>query len=242
MWRCLALLGLVIVLILAFAAWRQPARPQPHPELGLFTSLPVMWAEEDGLAAHLTEGQQPTWLRAMLERRYLLRPRDILLDLRGLRFLLLAQPRPLDPAENVALDHWVRGGGRLLLFADPMLTAPSRFPIGDRRRPQDVVLLSPILTHWGLDLAFDEGQPQGLREIPGSGLRVDLAGRLSLRNGAVGADCRIERAGLVAQCRIGRGRALVVADAALLDGRESSAWREVALQTLLDEAFGPVGQ
>lgn len=197
-----------------------------------------MWAETDGLAAHLAQGQESTWVRTALERRYAVRPLDTLLDLRGIRFLMLAQPRPLDPAENVALDRWVREGGELLLIADPMLTAPSRFPVGDNRRPQDVVLLSPILTHWGLDLTFDENQPAGLREIAGSGLQVDLAGRLRLHGDGKASHCRIVRAGLAAQCGIGRGRALVVADAALLDVGESARWREIALESLLDEAFG----
>ena len=50
----------------------------------------------------------------------------------------------------------MRGGGRVLLFADPMLTRHSAFALGDRRRPQDVVLLSPILARWRLELQFDE--------------------------------------------------------------------------------------
>ena len=65
---------------------------------------------------------------------------------------MMIQPRPLSPQENVALDNWVAAGGRLLLFADPALTEDSAFAIGDRRRPQDVVLLSPILARWGLEL------------------------------------------------------------------------------------------
>lgn len=227
------------VAVLALALSRQPARSQARPTLGVFTSLPVMWREADGLSAHLSANQQPTWVRAELEQRFAPRPLDTLLDLDGLRFLLLAQPRPLDPAENVALDRWVRAGGHLLLFADPMLTAPSRFPIGDRRRPQDVVLLSPILTHWGLDLSFDEDQPAGLREIAGSGLQVDLAGRFAPRPGG---RCLIVREGLVAACNIGRGRVLAVADAALLDGSDSSPWRAAALAGLIDEAFGRAGR
>ena len=40
------------------------------------------------------------------------------------------------PAEDlVALDDWVRGGGRVLLLADPMLEWPSKRPLGDPLRP-----------------------------------------------------------------------------------------------------------
>lgn len=234
--RWLTLLLVVMLAILAASLLRSAAKPEARRALGLFTTLPVMWEEADGIAAQLGPERKPPWVRVALERRFALKPLDTLLDLGDLRLLLLAQPRPLDPAENVALDGWVRQGGRLLLFADPMLTAPSRFPLGDRRRPQDVVLLSPILAHWGLDLTFDEDQPPGLREVAGSGLRADLPGRLARRPDG---RCRIEHQGLVAACTLGRGRVLVVADAALLDASDSSPWRAVALESLLDEAFGP---
>ena len=52
-------------------------------------------------------------------------------------------------AENlVALDQWVRGGGRVLLLADPMLEWPSERPLGDPLRPppmfMDTGLLAPL--------------------------------------------------------------------------------------------------
>ncbi|HZF45169.1 MAG TPA: hypothetical protein VEZ26_02460, partial [Sphingomonadaceae bacterium] len=59
------------------------------------------------------------------------------------------------------------------------------------------------------------------------------------------AACRLLAEGLAADCRIGAGRALIVADAALLDraaqgdadGRASRTIREAALSRLLDVAF-----
>lgn len=148
----------------------------------------------------------------------------------------MAQPRPLAPQENVALDRWVRGGGHLLLFADPMSTWESRFGLGDRRRPLDTVLLSPILAHWGLALRFDPGQSGELRENTGTGLPVRLAGALVALPGAAPA-CRIEAAGLVAACRIGKGRALIVADCAGLEPTDAPAARAKALQALMRRAF-----
>ncbi len=222
--------------------------PGARPELGLFTSLPLLWSEADDLTAQLAAERTPSPIRAALEARYRLRPLDTLRDARldRLRLLMMAQPRPLDPAENVALDRWVRRGGRLLLFADPMLTAPSRFALGDPRRPQDVVLLSPILAHWGLVLRFDETQPAGLREIAGSGFASNLAGRFALAPIVAGASagggelpqCRIVRAGLGAACRIGRGRVLAIADAALLEAGDSPPGSAAALQAMAAQAFG----
>ena len=49
--------------------------------------------------------------------------------------LLAIQPRALPAEELVALDNWVRDGGRIVLLADPMLEWPSERPLGDRLRP-----------------------------------------------------------------------------------------------------------
>jgi hypothetical protein len=178
----------------------------------------------------------PPWPRTALEGRFRLIPLNTLLKLDRLDDLLIAQPRPLAPQENVALDRWVRRGGHLLLFADPMLTAPSRFAMGDPRRPQDIVLLSPILAHWGLSLRYDEAQPLGTREIAGSALPINLAGHWAKRPGGE-AECRIEQAGLVASCRIGSGRALLVADAALFEAVPAPAARAGLLRTVVTRAF-----
>src|SRR5688500_18207995 len=133
------------------------------PELGLMGTIPIYWGEAGDFGEVLAGSGNAHWARARLETDYQLSPLDTLDEdsLAGIDLLLLAQPRALSPAENVALDAWVRGGGRLLLFADPMLTGESRFAIGDRRRPQDVILLSPILDHWGLAVAFDDDRPAG---------------------------------------------------------------------------------
>ncbi|MEI6642360.1 MAG: hypothetical protein WCL10_10000 [Novosphingobium sp.] len=153
----------------------------------------------------------------------------------GLADLIVAQPRPLEPAENVALDAWVRRGGHLLLFADPLLTEESRFALGDPRRPADTVLLEPILAHWGLVLRLDPG---AARENAGGGLPVSLPGTLTARPGAA-PECRIDRAGLLAECCIGAGKALILADAALLEPVEgtAAAVRARALRVLMRRAF-----
>ena len=71
---------------------------------------------------------------------------------------LLIQPRALPPQALVALDGYVRGGGRLLLFADPQLEWPSRHGLGDPRGPVRSTLISPLLAHWGLELIDPETQ------------------------------------------------------------------------------------
>ena len=122
-----------------------------------------------------------------------------------------------------------------LLFADPLLTAHSAFAVGDPRRPQDVVLLSPILTRWGLELTFAEDQPEGLRVVPGPGPAIPVNLRGGWRASAEG--CQVEAEGLVATCRIGRGHVVAVADAEVLTDADPDAIRGPALAALLRRAF-----
>lgn len=170
----------------------------------------------------------------MLEEGRRIVPLDTLLAPGPFADLLIAQPRPLEPAENVALDGWVRGGGHLLLFADPVLTAESRFALGDPRGPAGTVLLGPIMAHWGLELR-DTGETG---ESAGSPFPVQSPGELVALPGA-SQSCRIEEAGLIADCRIGKGSALIVADAALLDPADGpdAATRAQALRVLMQRAF-----
>lgn len=235
-------LALALALAAASTGCRAAPDPAPRsaaPRLGLMTTLPLYWAEADGVGELLRAPEAPSWVRGALETRFVLDPLDTLEDtaLAGLDRLMLAQPRALTPGENVALDAWVRRGGRLVLLADPMLTRHSRFAIGDRRRPQDVVLLSPILTHWGLALAFDPEQPETERmvDVAGMSLPVAVAGTLSVMPGGA---CEIAGEGVLARCRIGKGHVTVLADAAILDEAEPGAaeQRRAALLTLVQTA------
>ena len=211
--------------------------------LGLSSTLPIYWQESPNFATILKEEGEPGWVRQTLETRFDLVPLDVLSAeaLAPLDHLLLAQPRALSPAENVALDDWVRAGGQLLLFADPMLTSHSQFAIGDPRRPQDVVLLSPILARWGLELTFDTAQPQGERieEDFGVAIPVDLAGAFVPVTSEAPGECAISATGIAAGCRIGEGQVVLLADAALLDGEEESDLprRQAMLDSLLDQSL-----
>ncbi len=209
------------------------------PSIALFTSLPIVWPERPDFRGLFSIDAPPHWALVALRRYGTLQPLDTLIKPTGARansrstmarsnLLVMAQPRPLSPQENVALDNWVRGGGHVLLFADPMLTAESIFSLGDRRRPQDVVLLSPILTRWGLELQFDEDQASGERLVDwdGAKLPVNLPGRFALAGS--GSNCRLLADGLGARCTIGKGRVLALADAALLEDRPADAAQDNA--------------
>ena len=209
------------------------------PKLGLFTTLPIYWGEAGDITAMIDGGGEPDWVRTEMETRYELVPLDTLeaeaLD--GLDQVLLAQPRALAPSENVAFDAYLAQGGKAVILADPMLTRHSEYGIGDRRRPQDVVLLSPIFSRMGLELLFDEEQGEGERLVDGR-LPVNLAGRFEQRDsGSAERVCTVASEGLRAACRYGRGEVHLLADAAVLDweGEEPvPETRKAALWSLLD--------
>ena len=233
--------ALVALAVVAGAAWYGKARA-PGAPLPLFTSLPIYWGEAADLATTLKGEEPPHWARTAIEEGRPLRPIAILdaATLRGQRDLLMIQPRPLSPAENVALDGWVAGGGRVLLFADPALTAASSFALGDRRRPQDTVLISPILARWGLRLEFDAEQAAGERSVAlgeGVAVPVNLPGRFAaMAGGRSDASCQPQVEALLVECRVGRGRVLAIADAALFEEAAEPA-RAAALDALLARAF-----
>lgn len=218
------LVGLLLVLGLIFllSALRYVRKEDPVPQaaLGLMTSLPLQWSE-GGIEADLAPDAKPHPVYARLQQRYDVQPLDsfdVLAD-KKLSLLVLAQPRALAPAELVQLDNWVRGGGRLLVLADPALQWGSLYSIGDKRRPLFTSLLSPLFSHWGIELVLPmtDEQAMVLREVDGVTIRTQTPGEWLSKAGGAGADCDIADNKLVADCVVGKGRAILVADADLLD-------------------------
>ncbi len=240
----LALASAVLLGAMPLAA-QQEHDVEVQPVLALMGTIPIYWGEADGFAELLDSADHAHWARAVIEQDFTLKPLDFLSAeaLSGQRFLLLAQPRALAAEENVALDEWVRAGGRLLLFVDPMMTGDSRFGLGDRRRPQDVALLSPILARWGLELQFDEQQAPGLHMLDhfGDALPVNLPGRLEVLPGHQECSIPMEEA-LLAHCVVGQGQVLVVADAAMLDIAGPYPSSEQAVSMLALHIFGDFGE
>ena len=222
-----------------------------RPSLALMGTIPIFWGEVDGMADIFSGAGEPHWVRKQLEDDWRLSPLDWLSEesLAPHRFLLLAQPRGFAAEENVALDEWVRGGGKVLLFADPWMTGESRFGIGDRRRPQDTVLISPILNRWGLDFADTVWVPHlthdpsedaiQYTQYRGHYLPMHLEGEL-VATGEGAGSCIIESGGLIADCEIGQGRVLVMADAAILDFEGPYCDAQSALALLMRTVFGEI--
>jgi hypothetical protein len=184
-----------------------PAPAGPKPQVLLMTALPLVWGE----GGAFDPNSRPAALYTALQREFALRPIDALdqASLAKAPILLLIQPRWLAPEELVALDAWVRRGGRALILADARLSWHSELPLGDIRRPPPAGLLRPLLDHWGL--ATEPG-PRWSDTMFGNGRRLvtEHPGRLTAR----GSACRVTHS-FLAECALGQGKALVLADADL---------------------------
>ena len=233
---------LAVATLASALIWHGMAPEPSRGPVGMFTSLPLVWTESPDLSGLLSSDTTPHWARGVIEQRGKLVPLDSLASPSGLAALarlerlVIAQPRPLAPDENVALDAWVRKGGKVLVIVDPALTEDSAYAIGDPRRRQDVVMLSPILTRWGLTLEFDDVQPTGERavEVLGVATPVNLPGRFAI---AHSGSCRSWAEGVAVTCRVGKGRVVALADAAVLDRSDPSGQRARSFAGLLDTAF-----
>ncbi|MGB3753755.1 MAG: hypothetical protein WA954_07640 [Parerythrobacter sp.] len=225
--------------------------PQAAREpLGLSTSLPLYWAETADLGELLDDSAELHRVRKVLETKYT----PVLLDgfskaddagvptqqLADLDYLVLAQPAALPPADLVAIDAWVRKGGRILVFADPMLTEESEFAFGDRRRPLDIVMLGPLFARWGLLLSAN-ASAEGVHKFDnGVQAFTRQSGRFSIvPTEADATACTLSGDAVLVRCAIGAGTAVLFADAAILEATPpgDADASVAALRMLLSLAF-----
>ncbi len=194
-------LGLAI-LLLCFGPARPVSIRPDRPPLAVITALPLFW-EEGGAGLAMPVGAP---IVTLLRARFAVKPLDDPRALAGsgARWLLLAQPRAMPPEALVAIDTWVRDGGTALILADPLLRWPSALPMGDRRRAPTVSQLGPLLAHWGLE---------GARAEDGEVRHFTPDNRLITLSGFGLADP------LLSAVTIGKGRALLLRDADLIDDR-----------------------
>lgn len=194
--------------LLALAACRpDTTQVADKPELYLISSLPLLF--EEGFGLEPASGETASFLRD----HYRVIPIDLPSELPESGVLLAAQPRALPAEELVALDAWVRAGGKLLLLADPLLEWPSDRPLGDRLRPPISFADTGLLAHWGLRLDAPDARGLKVARYDGLALAYVSPGQLV----KTGGTCVVEQDNIIASCRLGRGRVTIVADADLLD-------------------------
>ena len=220
----MAALTLLVVTVLLFGLDDEGTPRAGRPVLAYMSSIALATGEGD--IAEVVGGEataDPLYTR--LAGQYDMQPID---DLRRLEAmapdaLLLIQPRALGPQENVALDKWVRGGGRMVMLTDPMLSRESRYPKGDNRAPLYTSLASPLLSHWGLELTLpmEEAEPIVTRTVADYQVDSSTPGAFVYKDPAAEttAPCRVKADGFLAQCDFGGGRAVLIADADFIDPR-----------------------
>ena len=221
-------LFIAIVLVIGAAvaiavARRQPAPARPRPTLLVLTSLPLMFGENFSV-----DGGSPAL--SALETRYRVVPISVTddADLAKGRLLLMAHPLAQPAEDLVALDAWVSRGGRVLLLADPALDWPSQRPLGDPLRPPPMFMDTGLLGHWGVQLDAPDRRGPQTRMLAGRAIQTSSPGRLS-------GKCEVSADGLVAACRVGRGRASIIADADFLNVEALDGPAQHNLDALLDE-------
>ncbi|MGV1682266.1 Gldg family protein [Sphingopyxis sp. NJF-3] len=195
--------------------YRAPAPSTDAPVVTMLTGLPLRWSGDD-LTAMIAAGAQEDPALARIEAAGPMRLVDSLADHvpppGGT--LLLAHPRALAPRDLIAVDAFVRGGGRAVILADALSGWPVERPLGDPRNPPVTSLLTPLLDHWGITLGAAPVGETAARayDVGGARLRLFSAGRFE----RLPPTCAAFAGGRVAQCRIGAGEAWLVGDADLL--------------------------
>lgn len=186
------------------------------PAVTILTGLPLRWSASSNIAAMIAEGTNDDPALARLAASGPVSLVDSLADHMPPPggALLVAHPRALAPQELVAIDAFVRGGGRAVVLADALSSWPGRHPLGDPRNPPVTSLLTPLLDHWGVVLAAASPDDNVARpaDVGGVRLRLFSAGRFV----RLSSQCRAFGDYRILRCPIGKGEAWLVGDADLL--------------------------
>lgn len=186
------------------------------PPATMMTGLPLRWAGGGDIAAIIAGERADDPALVRLEAAGPVQLVDSLVESvpPSGGALLVAHPRALAPQELVAIDAFVRGGGRAVVLADALSGWPAPHAIGDPRNPPVTSLLTPLLDHWGVTLAGADPADAAIRaaDVEGARLRLASAGRFT----RLPRGCRAYDDAHVARCPIGAGQVWLVGDADLL--------------------------
>jgi len=202
--------------ILLASLYRPTVASAGAPAATMLTGLPLRWSGSGDIAAIIADGAADDPALVQLKAIGPVMLADSLVDHvpppGGA--LLIAHPRALAPRELVAIDAFVRGGGKAVVLADALSGWPARHPLGDPRNPPVTSLLTPLLDHWGVTLAAAPADDNGVyaADVDGARLRLSSAGAFA----QLPPTCHAFAKRHVARCRIGAGEAWLVGDADLL--------------------------
>lgn len=231
-WPVRAAVAALVVLAAAagmLLAARSAPRHKPDQESGkpvlmLLTALPIVFPETFGL-----QGGGSATLTA-LQTRYRVVSISVAdaVSLKRGRLLFIAHAFAQPAEALVDLDAWVRSGGAVVLLADPMVEWESQRPLGDALRPPPMFADTGLLARWGLRLEAPDKRGPAER-------RIGTRRVLTVSPGALSGKCAISADRLVARCRVGKGRATIIADADFLDIDRLDGPKDENLWALLEE-------
>jgi hypothetical protein len=216
----IVLIGLGAILWSANDSGKESQRAK----IALLSSISLQWGEGDLKSVVQGSGRPDPLLARLSEQRDVVAVDNFeQVQASGAKVAVLLQPRAFAPDDLVRLDNWVRAGGRLVFFADPALDWPTSLSLGDAQRPLFTSLHSPLFAHWGLELVLPVDAEHAHSQIDAKLGKFDLSLKspgswISTESGKTGSQpCRIERSALIAECRIGKGQAILVADVDMLN-------------------------
>lgn len=194
----------------------------PRAKIQLMTSLPIVWGDGASMESIIAGKSSPAPIYAHWQKHYDITAVDSFegLEKSGTDIVLLVQPPAMDPADLAAFDAWVRAGGKAIILTDPMLVWPSAFPLGDKRRPLASGLLSPLLSHWGLEMQItDEGTGSAKLQFPDATITAVGIGTFKSLSKPENdqAACALSAGNIMARCALDDGHAIILADADFLN-------------------------
>lgn len=215
-----------IFISVAILLFNQEKREKP--KLALMTSIPLVLGEVG--VEQMVQGQSdPAPAYDVLKENYDILPLDVIDDrLSDVKMLLMAQARPLRGSELVALDQWVRDGGHIVILSDAALQWPSEYSLGDKRRPLFASLLSPLFKYWGLEqlLLLDDPSEHSITIDEHHINTVTPSEWRQVKGQAPQVKCTLNANKFEANCRIGKGRAILIGDSDFIN---ADYWRGFGL-------------
>lgn len=209
------LMVLIVVIVTTIAIFSISDNDTESSEkIALISSIPLILGEVD--VEQMARGESnPSAAYLSLKKQYDIVALDAIDDrLSQFNLLLMAQARPLSASELVALDKWVREGGAIIILSDAALQWHSEYALGDKRRPIFASLLSPLFAYWGLEqlLLLDNPDEQILSMDDYRITTVTPSEWALIDNDAKDVDCKLSDNKLEADCRVGKGRAILIGD------------------------------
>lgn len=203
------------------AAYRVQSPAQPGRTI-VISGLPLrQWSDDMPSRTAPSEAAAVIALRSRLARSMMLLDSLDGTTLATEDRLLLAHPFALSPESLVEVDRFVRGGGRAVILADGLSGWPAAYPLGDPRNPPVTSLLTPLLDHWGVRLDAPVPGSANSEAVAvlhlGHRLVLHSPGYFAKLPGLCRGAARLPAGkATVATCRIGRGTAVLLADADML--------------------------